>query len=112
MKSFKTINRILLENDLNHDGIKCHVVEEVRDRLRETAKNRNALQLIDTSLYCGIEEEDFEDICSNIYWAYVKSENNDMTINALTCAVIELYDNKQLKEATKYDVYELAEKYI
>lgn len=112
MKNFKEINKIMLENGIEEDGVKCDVVTSVRYELMETAEKRGSTYDQARSLeYCGLSPEDFEKLCYRVEELYCKTEDPEMTISRLSWAVVKLYDKNELDDAHKWDIYELASEY-
>ena len=112
MKTFKEINKIMLDNQIEEDGVKCDVVTAVRYELMETAEKRGSTYDETKQLeYCGLSPEDFERLCYRVEELYCKTEDPEMTISRLTWAVVKLYDQNKLDDAYKWDIYELASEY-
>lgn len=112
MKTFKEINKIMLENGIEYDGIRCDVITTIRYELMNAAEKRGlTYEQADLLEYCGLSPEDFEKLCYKIEELYVKTEDPEMTISKLAWAVVKLYDKNELDDAYKWDVYELASKY-
>ena len=112
MKTFKEINKIMLDNQIEEDGVKCDVVTAVRYELMETAEKRGSTYDETKRLeYCGLPSEDFERLCYRVEELYCKTEDPEMTISRLTWAVVKLYEENRLDDAYKWDIYELASKY-
>lgn len=112
MKTFKEINKIMLDNQIEEDGVKCDVVTAVRYELMETAEKRELTYDEAKRLeYCGLPSEDFEKLCYRVEELYCKTEDPEMTISRLAWAVIKLYEENRLDDAYKWDIYELASKY-
>lgn len=104
MKTFAQINRIMLDNELEHDGIKFAIIEEVRDALNEGCEKRGlTYRQADSAEYCGIDINDFEKICSLSYNMY-RNDDGNYTINDIARAVIRIYEKRELEECDSYDI--------
>jgi len=104
MKTFAQINRIMLENELEHDGIRFAIIEEVRDALIEGCEKRNlTYRQADLAEYCGIDINDFEKICLLSYNTY-RNDDGNYTINDIVRAVVRIYENGELEGCDSYDI--------
>lgn len=104
MKTFAEINRMMLDNELEHNGIRFAIVEEVRNALIEGCEKRNlTYRQADSAEYCGIDINDFEKICSLSYNMYRDNDGND-TINDITRAVVQIYEKGELEVCDSYDI--------
>lgn len=112
MKNFKEINKIMLENGIEYDGVKCDVITTIRYELTDTAEKRGlTYQQADLLEYCGLSPEDFEKLCYRVEELYCKTEDPELTISRLSWAVVKLYNKNKLDDAYKWDIYELASEY-
>lgn len=104
MKTFAQINRMMLENELEHDGIRFAIIEEVRDALIEGCEKRGlTYRQADSAEYCGIDINDFEKICSLSYIVY-RNDDRNYTINDIVRAAVRIYEKGELEECDSYDV--------
>ena len=112
MKTFAEINKIMLENKIEKDGLYAHIVNEVRYSLELTAEKRNlTYQQASLLEYCGITKEQFETICQLTDEYYCKSENPNITISAVSWAIVKMFNKGILDNCDKWTVYKIAEKY-
>ena len=104
MKTFAQINRMMLDNELEHDGIRFAIIEEVRDALIEGCEKRGlTYRQADSAEYCGIDINDFERICWLSYETY-RNDDRNYTINNIVHAIVRIYENGELDECDSYDI--------
>ena len=104
MKTFAQINRMMLDNELEHDGIKFAIIEEVRDALNEGCEKRGlTYRQADSAEYCGIAINDFEKICWLSYDTY-RNDDENCTINDIVRAVVQIYENGELDGCDSWDI--------
>ena len=113
MKTFAEINKIMLDNQIEEDGVKCDVVTAVRYELMTTAEKRGLTYEQAGKLeFCGLDKENFEWLCYRTEELYCKTEDPEMTICRLAWSVVKLYNAGKLRDMNKWDIYDLTAKYF
>ena len=113
MKTFAEINKIMFDNEFDEDGNRCAIISCIRDELMTNSEKRGlTYEQADRLEFCGLDKENFEWLCYRTEELYCKTEDPKMTICRLAWAVVKLYDRGELRDASKWEIYGLAEKYF
>ena len=113
MKTFEEINKIMFNNEIDKDGNRCAIISCIRYELMTTAKKRGlTYEDADKLEFCGLDEGNFSWLCCATEELYCKTEDPEMTISRLSWAVVKLYNKGELRDADKWDIYDLAAKYF
>lgn len=111
---YAEISKIMVENGIENEGLRCLIVTSIRDELALSAEKYGFdSRQVKTLEYCGVSKDVFERLCTLTRAVYSYTSDPQIEIVKIAWAIVKLYRKGKLDD---YDMWKIcdyiSEKYM